>query len=105
MNHRPNRQIFGDLDGCTDTYKTQDTHSPDSTTAKMAAHHEAWAKAEAEAATGIQHDDDSAMVPERLESNQVSCERLLIFILFVIMCLLSTVSASNVYYPILMQSQ
>ncbi|SJL01352.1 uncharacterized protein ARMOST_04672 [Armillaria ostoyae] len=36
-----NEQIFGDPDGCTDTDKTQDAHPPDSTIAKMAAHHEA----------------------------------------------------------------
>ncbi|KAK0438852.1 uncharacterized protein EV420DRAFT_1651270 [Desarmillaria tabescens] len=52
-----NEQIFGDENGRTDVDKTQDAHPPDSTVAKMAARHEAWAKAQAEAAAAATSED------------------------------------------------
>ncbi|KAK0205742.1 hypothetical protein IW262DRAFT_1468914 [Armillaria fumosa] len=50
MLHWWNEQVFGDENGHVDINKTQDDHPPTSTIAQMAAHHEAWAKQQAEAA-------------------------------------------------------
>ncbi|KAK0193636.1 hypothetical protein F5146DRAFT_1134371 [Armillaria mellea] len=45
-----NEQVFGDENECIDVNKTQDDHPPTSMVAQMAAHHEAQAKEQAEAA-------------------------------------------------------
>ncbi len=60
MTRVPYREIFGDPNGRTDTDKTQDAHLPESTIAKMAACHEAQAKARTEAAAQILDNDAMA---------------------------------------------